>query len=394
MTFSYRPTWAEVDLDAICENTQIFKARLQPQTKLMAVVKADGYGHGAVEIAREALDSGADCLGVAFLDEALVLRNAQINAPILVLGYTTGESVGTAIENDITLTVFTEDVIDSIIRETNVRKKNASVHLKVDTGMSRIGVTSPSSAVHLAKKITNSTYVSLEGIFTHFSSGDTKDPSFTTRQFEAFQTTVHTVSDNGISIPVKHCCNSAATIQYPHMHLDMVRVGISLYGLLPSPEVAPVPLKEALSLKTKIAHVKETAPGSFISYGCTHKTKTKSSIATLPIGYADGFSRLLSNGAEVFIHNTRAPVAGRVCMDQTMIDITHIPAASIGDTVTLFGPESVSVNEVSYHMGTINYEVVCLIGKRVPRVYLKSGRAIKRTGILPDNRICSQPSPG
>ncbi|MCP8971321.1 alanine racemase [Ectobacillus ponti] len=364
----YRDTWAEVSLAAIEGNATQFRGHIQPDTKLMAVIKADGYGHGAVETAKAALRGGADYLAVAIVDEGLALREAGIAAPILVLGYTPVRSVATALAGGLTLTVFDEAVLDEIIRLGEA----ARIHLKVDTGMSRIGVASTEEALHLAERAAAATFVQLEGIFTHFAHADGEDPAYTYEQFHKFLAVAEALERQGIQIPLKHCCNSAATMRFPEMHLDMVRVGIALYGLYPDASLREtVPLTPAMSLKTKVAAVKTVPAGRPVSYGCTSVLNQERRIATLPIGYADGLSRLLSNRGEMLLHGGLVPIAGRVCMDQTMIDVTA-SACEAGDTVTVFGQDRSavqSVDQLAAWMGTINYEVVCLIGKRVPRVY-------------------------
>jgi alanine racemase len=383
MTFTHhRDTWVEIRLDAIEHNVKQFKEKLNTNCRFMAVVKADGYGHGAVEVAQAAIKGGADYLGVAFLDEALQLRNACITSPILILGYTAPQYVETAIKHDITMTLFSEEVLDSIIQQATKLGKQAKVHLKVDTGMGRIGVQTKEEALKLAKKALSSDWVILEGIFTHFADADNPDPSYTHQQFANFMEVIGYLRKHGIEIPIKHCCNSAATMNFPEFHLDMVRVGISLYGLLPSPDIKhqSFALKQALTFKTKIAALKQVESGQAISYGCTYKTEREAVIATIPVGYADGLSRLLSNRGTMTVRNTKVPIVGRVCMDQTMLDVSAIPEVKVGDEVTIFADQQ--IDEVAELMGTINYEVVCLIGKRVPRVYRYQNEIVKITNLL------------
>jgi alanine racemase len=383
MTFTHhRDTWVEIHLDAIEHNVKQFKEKLNVNCRFMAVVKADGYGHGAVEVARAAIKGGADYLGVAFLDEALQLRNACITSPILILGYTAPQYVEIAIKHDITMTLFSEEVIDSIIEQAKKLGKQAKVHLKVDTGMGRIGVQTKDEALKLAEKALSSDWVILEGIFTHFADADNPDPAYTQQQFANFMEVIGYLREHGIEIPIKHCCNSAATMNFPEFHLDMVRVGISLYGLLPSPDInhQSFTLKQALTFKTKIAALKQVESGQAISYGCTYKTEREAIIATIPVGYADGLSRLLSNRGTMTVRNTKVPIVGRVCMDQTMLDVSAVPEVKVGDEVTIFADQQ--IDEVAELMGTINYEVVCLIGKRVPRVYRYQNEIVKITNLL------------
>ncbi|MGG3560199.1 alanine racemase [Neobacillus rhizosphaerae] len=371
---SYRDTWAEVSLDHIQANVVQFRQFVQHQSKLMAVVKGDGYGHGAVEVAKAAILAGADYLGVAILDEAIQLREAGIVTPILILGYTPPRSIKEAILANITLTVFDQDVLDEIIFQSAHLCKTAYVHLKIDTGMSRIGVTSGEEASLLAEKALTAEYVYFEGVFTHFANADSEDPSYTYEQFQKFQSILSYLDMKQIAVPIKHCCNSAATMNFPEMHMDMVRIGIALYGLYPDKSLKKhrIHLKQAMSLKTRIASMKNVEASQPISYGCTWSPDKRGTIATLPIGYADGLSRLLSNKGKVLIRNQHATIRGRVCMDQTMIDVSDVDNCSAGDEVTIFGTSHSSFQSVDLlaeWMGTINYEVVCLIGKRVPRVY-------------------------
>ncbi|GAA3400965.1 alanine racemase [Paenibacillus hodogayensis] len=371
----YRPTWAEVYLEAIACNTRLFKSNLGEQTLMMAVVKANGYGHGAPETAKAALNAGADRLGVAIVDEAIQLRRAGIGHPVLVLGYTPPESVRAAVENDIDITVFTDEVLAEAKHWAETLNKPVRFHLKVDTGMNRIGISNPEEALRFARQINTSRYTVLEGLFTHFADADGPDPGYTHEQFEAFLSIIRLLEADGIHVPIKHCCNSAGAMRYPHMHLDMVRIGIALYGLHPSEHtrLPAYPLLPALGLKTKIAYLKHTLPGQPVGYGCTFVPSRDSRIATIPIGYADGLSRLLSGKGTALVHGVRTPYVGKVCMDQMMLDVTDIPDVQVHDEVVLYGctgNECVTVDEIASLIGTINYEVVCALGSRVPRIYL------------------------
>lgn len=374
---SYRDTWAEISLDAIKHNTNQFKKYIGAAVSLMAVVKADGYGHGAISVAKAAIEAGADYLAVAILDEAVELREAGINKPILVLGYTPIRSIRQAIIAGVDLTVFSEDVLDEVILQTEELQKRVAIHLKIDTGMTRIGVQTREEALTLANKAVTSPFVSIKGIFTHFANADSENPSYTQKQFERFRSVVSYLEDNGISILLKHCCNTAGTMNFPEMHLDMVRVGIGLYGLYPDDFLKnhPISLQQVMTLKTKIAALKKVSKSQPISYGCTYIPSCDRLIASLPIGYADGLSRSLSNCGQFLLHGQKVLVAGRVCMDQTMIDVTSVSFCQQGDEVIIFGGNDEafqSIDEIALLMGTINYEVVCLIGKRVPRIYTVS----------------------
>lgn len=383
---SYRNTWAEVSLDAISHNVRAFKKYIgNKQTKLMAVVKADGYGHGSIEVAKAAIEAGADYLAVALLDEALLLRQAGIHFPLLVLGYTGADGAEAAVEHDIALTVFTKSELKKVEQVAKQKKKQARIHLKIETGMNRIGLGNSAEVLDMVKAISPD-YVKIEGAFTHFADADNTDVSYTRKQFKRFREIIQELEAKGISIPIKHCCNTAGTIQFPEMHLDMVRVGIGLYGLYPSEHLRKkITLLQAMSLKTKPVLIKTVEAGEPISYGCTFIPKEKSMIATIPIGYADGFSRLLSNRGEVIAGGKRAPIVGRICMDQSMIDITHIQDIDVTDTITIFGEPSegyIYMGELADLIGTIHYEMACLIGKRVPRVYKKDGKVIKEKSLL------------
>ncbi|WP_099157474.1 alanine racemase [Virgibacillus ndiopensis] len=369
---SYRDTWVEISLDAIQENVKAFKRHIHDNCKLMAVVKADGYGHGAVEVAKTAINSGVDYLAVALLDEAIVLRKAGISFPILVLGYTPLNAVKDAIMNDITLTVFTQDVVKRIVEVAEENEKTSRIHIKIDTGMNRIGLNNKEAALQLVRSIT-SPFVFVEGIFTHFADADNVDATYTVKQFNHFNKITDYLEKHNVQIPIKHCCNSAGTIAHPKMHLDMVRVGVSLYGLYPSEHLQEkISLKQAMSFKTKSVMTKTVPAGQPISYGCTYAPKKESTITTIPVGYADGFSRALSNTGNVIINGQRAPIVGRICMDQAMINVTDIEQYKPEDVITIFGDPCdgfISMAEVADKMNTIHYEVACLIGKRVPRVY-------------------------
>lgn len=375
ITTSFRDTWAEVSLQALAFNVKQFKQHIRKEARFMAVVKADGYGHGAVPIAEEALTNGADWIGVAFLDEALALREAGITAPVLLLGYTPAHAVHKAIEQDVTLTVYSQETIEAICQAAKTLHKKAKVHIKVDTGMTRIGIRSAEEAIDLYQAL-DQEEIEVEGIFTHFAEADNGESSdYTYQQFESFQQVYQAVEAEGYKIPIKHCCNSAGTIAYPEMHLDMVRVGVSLYGLYPEPHLKEIlPLKQVMSLKTKPVLIKTVPAGQSISYGRSYTTKEETKIATLPIGYADGFSRLLSNQGHVTIRRKECLIVGRICMDQAMVDVSNVDDVHANDIVTIFGEPSegyISLDVVAKQMQTIHYETVCLIGKRVPRKYVK-----------------------
>lgn len=380
----YRNTWVEVNLDAIADNVIAFRNHLPADTRIMAVVKADGYGHGAVQVAKEALSAGASYLGVALIDEAIELRQAGIAAPILVLGYTAPEFLEIAVEHNITITVFAEDSIVALAEITKRLDKQAAIHLKLDTGMGRIGVRTLEELEALIAAAKKSPRIFVEGLFTHFSCADEEDRSYTEDQHHTFSKVVQSAS---YTFPILHCSNSAAGILFPEWGYNMMRLGISLYGQYPSDYTKGkgIDLKPAFSLKSRIAYLKTVPPGTAISYGATYQTSHESTIASIPIGYADGFSRSLSNRGEALVNGQKVPIIGRVCMDQLMLDVSALPQCQIGDEVVFIGEqqkEYITVDDVAHKLNTINYEVTCMISKRVPRVYKKGGQTVLTKNFL------------
>ncbi len=372
-----RPAWAEIDLEAIAKNIKTLKQLAQPNTLFMAVVKADAYGHGAVPVSRVALKSGADRLGVALVEEAIELRDQNINAPIHILSEIPPEDyeASQVVSRGLIPTVCQILVAEKLSRAAVQSGKSVKVHIKVDTGMNRLGIPAdPEGAVNFVKRVRELPNVEVEGIFTHFALADKPQSDSTERQFERFQRVTSALEKNGIKVPIEHAANSAAIMTKPETHLDMVRAGISIYGLPPSPGLSKiVELKPALSLKAKISYLKRVPAGEGVSYGLTYRTNKATLIATLPIGYADGYSRSLSNKSDVLVRGKRARVTGTICMDQFMVDVNHISDVKVTDEVTLIGSQGsqeITADEIAALMGTINYEVVCAIGKRVPRVYI------------------------
>lgn len=346
-----------------------------------AVIKADGYGHGAKKIAQTLLDNGADRFAVAVLDEGIELRRAGFTVPILILGYTDKERAEEIISNDIEQAVYSWDLAEGLSKEAVKQGKTAKIHIKVDTGMGRIGLQPNYDSVQLIKKISQLPNIAIEGIFTHFAVADAVDKAYTEGQYEKFSWICRELEKENVKINVRHCGNSATIIDLPDMHMNMVRAGIILYGLKPSGEVKldRMELKQVMSLKVKITHVKEIEAGQSVSYGRKFIAEKKSRIASLPIGYADGYTRMLSGKAEALVKGRRVPVVGRICMDQCMIDVTDIEEVKVGDEVVLFGKqgnEFIHIDELAEKLDTINYEIVCMIGKRVPRVYVKNGKII------------------
>lgn len=371
----YRPVWAEIDLGAIAFNMGQFR-RLYPDKRLMAVVKADAYGHGAVPVAKTALDAGADWLGVAFVEEGLALRRAGIGAPVLVLGTTReAEAITAAVQNDLVLTVYDRENLEQMADLARKAGKPLTVHVKVDTGMNRIGVKGADAAVALLQAAAESPWIEVQGLYTHFATADEADKRFARRQYAAFMEVVSALERHRLKPPLLHCGNSAVAIDLPELAADMLRIGIGLYGIFPSGVVSRerIRLKPAMQWKTRVATVKRVFPGETVSYGATYRVGPEPEwIATLPLGYADGYPRRLSNVGEVLIRGRRCPVVGRVCMDQFMVRVPDDSGIAAGDEAVLFGRQEgaeLPVEEVAAWLDTISYEVLCMVGKRVPRVY-------------------------
>ena len=368
---SERVVFAEVDLSAIRHNIQELKNLLRPGTRLCAVVKADGYGHGALAVAAEAVAVGADYLAVAVLDEAVDIRAAGFTQPLLVLGYTPPTLAHSVVYHGLTQTIYTMDQAAALSAAAGATGKTARVHIKIDTGMGRLGIF-PDDAADFFHAVAGLPNLEIEGAYTHFAKADAFDKTYALQQLTAFLAARDQVEKAGLAVPIWHCANSAATIDMPEAHLDMVRTGIATYGLWPSDEVdkTRVELRAGMRFKAGVAYVKRVPAGTSLSYGCTFTTSRPSVIATLPVGYADGWTRMLSGRANVVIKGVRVPVVGRICMDQCMIDVTDVPGVEIGDVALLFGGPELPADEVADTLGTINYEITCMVGKRVPRKYV------------------------
>ncbi|HML32579.1 alanine racemase [Sporomusa sphaeroides] len=365
-----RPVWAEIDLSAIKHNVREIKRGLRPGVKFCAVVKADAYGHGAVAVSQALLTAGADRLAVAIVSEAIELRRAGIVVPVQVLGYTPPEQALVVAKYDIAQTVYSLDMVRALAAAGAQTGKQVKLHIKIDTGMGRIGIL-PEEAGEFAAAVANMAGVEIEGVFSHFATADEADKSYAEFQYARFEEALQRIKAKGIHVPLRHMANSAATLELPQTHLDMVRPGIILYGLWPSPEVNKnIRLKPAMCLKAQVAHIKTVAAGAGISYGRTYIAETERKIATLPIGYADGWRRELSGRTEVLINGGYAPLVGRICMDQCMADVTGIAEVKNGDTAILFGVPELTTDKVAEVLGTITYELVCMVGERVPRIYI------------------------
>jgi alanine racemase len=380
--------WAEIDLGAVCENVRELRRVAQPSAMLMAVVKANGYGHGAVRIAETALKAGASWLGVANLAEAMSLRVAGIHAPILIFGYSFPESVSILADFNLSQSVYSVDMAREISAVAASIGKTIKIHVKIDTGMGRLGIPadetieSKSSQImdpaDQIRTIASLEGLSIEGLFTHFAASDHRDKSYSALQLSRFMKLIQRLRRIRISPGIVHAANSAAVIDMPETHLDMVRAGISIYGLYPSAVVdrSKIVLKPALTLKTRVVHLKPVPRGFKISYGMTYETADPTVIATVPIGYADGFCRRLSSCGHMLIRGKQVPVVGRVCMDLVMLDVGHVPEAAIGDEVVIVGCQGkgvISVEEVASSLDTIHYEVLTSISQRVKRIYIETG---------------------
>lgn len=374
-------TWVEIDLDKLIENVHEIRRLTDKKAEITAVIKANAYGHGATEIAPILLNNGVSRLAVARLDEAIELRFKGITAPILVLGAVFAKQAELAVLYGIDVTIFDYKTAKSFSDEAVKQQRIIRIHIKIDSGMGRIGYRIDEDYLKEIKSISNLPNVILEGIFTHFATADSLDKNYTKQQYERFRFICNELIENNIKVNTCHCANSATIIDLPQYHQNMVRAGIILYGLYPSKEVDifNIKLKPIMSLKCKITYIKKIKKGDSISYGRKFIADKDCKIATLPIGYADGYTRLLSGKAQVLIHGHRASIVGNICMDQCMVDISNIPDVKRGDEAVLFGnqgEECITVDELAEKIGTINYEVVCMIARRVPRVYKRNNEII------------------
>ncbi len=381
--WDFQRGYIEVNLDDILNNLEQMKKHIAKETKLLAVVKTDGYGHGSVSIARAI--EGLDYLfgfAVATAEEALELREAGIEKPILILSYSFPYAYPMFVQENIRVTVFREDMLEMLGKTAVEQNKEAMVHIKVDTGMGRIGITPDEDGIRFVQKVLDTPGIKLEGIFTHFACADMEDLTYAKEQMRVFKEFIQKAEEvTGYKIPIHHCSNSAGIIQLPEANMDLARAGIIMYGLMPSDEVRAdiIPLKPALSLHSHIAYVKNMKPGQVISYGSTYKVTEPIKVATVPLGYGDGYPRSLSGKGYVLIRGRRAPILGRICMDQFMVDVTDIPEVKEGDKVTLIGcngDEMITANALGELSGRFNYELVCDLNQRLPRVYILNGQLI------------------
>ena len=381
---TYSRVCAKINLNHITYNIEQMRHHISPDTNMILVVKADGYGHGATRIAKET--ERLDCVwgyATATLDEAVLLRKAGVQKPILVLGCTFPEQYEEAIRHEIRMTIYTEQSANAVSKLAGKLKKPAWIHVKLDTGMSRLGFQTGEESIDEIERIFYLPGIRMEGLFTHFAKADEMDKTFTNRQMEEYLFMTRKLKERGIEPQYRHCSNSAAIIDHPEANLDLVRAGIALYGLYPSDEVRKrdLALKPVLSLVSSIVHTKWIEPGAVVSYGGCFRAEKKTRVATIPVGYADGYPRSLSNKGYVLIRGKRAPIIGRVCMDQMMVDVTEIDEAAFMDEVVLVGKsgrEEITVDDLSALSGRINYVFLCYLDKRIPREYVIDGEVIEQ----------------
>ena len=378
---------AGIDLDALKYNVDGIKRCKAESAMLMGVIKADAYGHGAKVFAHELDRMGFDWFAVATADEGIELRRDGIEQPILVLGYSCEAQYPDMVQWEITPTIYSLDMAKAFDAAAEKAGKVANIHIKIDTGMSRIGFLPGEESLDEIEKIHGLRHLRIQGMFTHFACADMRDKTHVGHQIEKFRQMIDGVRQRGIPVEIFHCSNSASIMELPSEHMTLVRAGIILYGLYPSHEMEEerLPLKPVMSLYSHVVHVKEVPEGVTVGYGATYVTRRPTRIGTIPVGYADGYPRILSNRASVLIRGRRAPIIGRVCMDQFMVDVTDMPEVSVGDVVTLIGrdgEETLSVEEISEMAGSFNYEFVCDVSRRVPRVYIKNGKPVSVVNYL------------
>lgn len=381
----YSRVCARIDLDAVEYNLDMMKQNIKEETKMIGVIKTDGYGHGAVQIARYVMEEKDYIWGyaVATLDEAVLLKKNQVKKPVLVLGCIFPDQRDIMIEQEVRMTCYTLEMAEDISKRAQKLNQKAYIHIKLDTGMSRLGFQITEESVEEICRIASLPNLVLEGMYSHFATADETDKTFTKKQLERYLWMKEKLEERKVTFPYYHCSNSAGIIDVKEANMDLVRAGISTYGLYPSNEVEKknVPLKPALQLISHVAHVKWVESGTPVSYGCTYVTKRRTRIATIPVGYGDGYPRSLSNKGYVLIRGKKAPILGRVCMDQFMVDVTDIDAVTFQDRVTLVGTdggEDLPVEVLSDLSGRFNYEFVCDLGKRIPREFVRNGKVVEQ----------------
>lgn len=386
MESTLRRTWAEIDLDALAHNYHILRSQMGPDSRFLGVVKADAYGHGAVELSRALEALGAEYLAISNIDEARELRLAGIGLPILQLGLTPPDQTELILENQVTQAVYSEASAEAFSAEAVGLGGRIKVHIKLDTGMSRLGFQCDEAnfdrSLEAVARVCQLPGLEVEGIFTHFAVSDEAEQScrdYTALQYGRFDRMIRALAERGVTFSICHCANSGATVSYPQYARDMFRPGIITYGI--GDQAEQLGLRPVMTLKSTIGVIKEYAPDTTISYGRTFRAQRPSRVGVLPIGYADGLHRTLSNRWRVYTPYGMAPIAGRICMDMCMVDLTDLPQVKEGDEVEIYGPHN-SVNDAAHLAGTISYELTCAVSKRVPRLYFKDGREIARELLL------------
>ena len=374
-----RRTWADINLDHLAHNYTAIRRHIGSGVGILGVMKADAYGHGAVPISHQMVELGASYLAVSNLEEAVQIRRGEVRAPILILGYTPQSYAEMMVFMDIAQEVHSLEYAKALDAQLNGTNYILNVHLKIDTGMTRLGFFAQDNMLEAQiREIASLQHLHVEGVFTHFSSADSlqaEDIAYTQMQFQQFQNTISLLESLGIRPEIRHCCNSGAVILHPEYAMDLVRPGILLYGLHPSKDTeSKMDLRPVMTLSSSVAQIRHVPAGSQISYGRTVKTKEPLRLATVPIGYADGLSRALSNNGSFVIRGREAPIVGRICMDMCMVDVSNVPDVQVGDTVTIFGAETISCGSLAERIGTIPYEVLCSVNKRIPRIYLSDGK--------------------
>lgn len=385
---SYRHTKAEINLDKLSYNYKQVRNTLSSSTKFMGVVKADAYGHGAVEVGRHLEAQGIDFLAVAVLDEAIELREAGVSCPILLFSPIEPETIPVAIDNNIAITVFSEEIAEAVNTHANELRKKVSIHLKIDSGMGRIGARSKEEALKIVQ-LMQSDYIDFEGIYTHFAEAEnTSNPDYTHKQYAFFVSVIDFLKEEGVTFTLHHCANTAATLLYPDYHMDMIRTGISLFGYHPDQSLEDkIDLKPIMKISTQAAAIKQLNRGETIGYGRSYSTYQDEKIATITIGYADGIPRELSNRWFLTSKGEKAKIVGRICMDQMMVEVTHIPDFTKDDELVFIGDPKAghpSIYTMAEMTDSFHYEILCGIGKRIPRVYVKQSQVKAKHNALLD----------
>ncbi len=369
----HRPTWVEIDLNALRHNLLAIQKKIGPRVEIMGIVKADAYGHGGYEVSSVLLKHGIAMLGIAILEEGIQLRDKGIQAPLLLFGGIFEEQIDAVIHYNLIPSVYDLQLAGILSKRAQYVHKTVNVHVYVDTGMGSIGIRYD-KAIEFVMSLQKMKNLVINGIYTHCSCSDDKEPAYTVLQINRFREVLAGLDAAKISIPLRHMANSGAIIGYPDANFTMVRPGLSLYGLYPSDDVSrDIGIRPVMCLKTRIIHIKDMEPGNVVGYGRSHVVTKSTRIATLPFGYGDGYNRLLSGRGQVIIRGTKAPVIGRVCMDQCFVDISHVQGASVGDEVVVYGNqgrESISIESVAKQLNTIPYEIACNVSRRVPRIYI------------------------